>query len=112
MPLLKAFKTPTASISINIGKDSFILGETITGDVLVTSGEDFEANEIRVELVGVEKLRVGGEAIKGDGFETPETRLYSSRTAYIQRGGTIEYQMYNGQTKVSEKLRMSKGYSL
>jgi len=111
MPLLKAFKTPTASISINIGKDSFILGETITGDVLVTSGEDFEANEIRVELVGVEKLRVGGEAIKGDGFETPETRLYSSRTAYIQRGGTIEYQMYNGQTKVSEKLRMSKGYS-
>jgi len=111
LPLFKAFKTPNAAISINIGKDNFVLGETITGDVLVTSQEDFEAEETRVELVGVEKLKVGGEPIEGVGSETLETRIYSSQTSYTQRGDTIEYPMYKGQTKVSEKLRITKGYS-
>jgi len=109
LPLFKAFKAPNAAISLNIGKDNFVLGETIIGDVLVTSQEDFEAEEIRVELQGVEKMKVGGEPI--DASETLETRIYSSRTSYTQRGDTIEYPMYKGQTKLSEKLRINKGFS-
>jgi len=111
LPLFKAFKAPNASVSINIGKENFILGETITGDLLVTSQEDFEAEETRVELQGVEKLKVGGEAIEEEGSETLETRIYSSRSSYTQRGDTVEYPMYKGQTKVSEKSRVSKGFS-
>jgi len=111
LPLFKAFKAPNAAISINIGKDNFVLGETIAGDVLVTSQEEFEAEEIRVELGGVEKLKVGGEPIAEEGSETLETRIYSSRTSYTQRGDTMEYPMYKGQTKVSEKLRITKGFS-
>ncbi len=111
MPLFKAFKAPNAAVSINTGKDSFLLGETITGDLRVTSEEDVEAKEIRVELVGVEKLKVGGEAIEEEGSETLETRIYSSQTSYTQRGDTIEYPMYKGQTKLSEKLRVTKGFS-
>jgi len=94
-----------------MGKDNFVLGETISGDLLVTSQEDFEAEEIRVELQGVEKLKVGGEAIEEEGSETLETRIYSSRSSYTQRGDTVEYPMYKGQTRVSEKLRVSKGFS-
>jgi len=111
LPLFKAFKAPNASVSISISKDNFVLGETITGDLSVTSNEEFEANEVRVELQGVEKLKTGGEAIEEEGAETPETRIYSSMTSSVQRGDTVEYPMYKGQTKVSEKLRMTKGYS-
>lgn len=111
MPLFKAFKAPSASVSVNISKDNFVLGETITGDLLVTSQEDFEAEEIRAELQGVERLKTGGEPIEEEGAETLETRLYSSQSSYSQRGDTVEYPMHKGQTKVSEKLRISKGFN-
>jgi len=111
LPLFKAFKAPNATVSINIGKDNFVLGEAITGNLIVMSEEEFEADEIRVELQGVEKLKVGGEPIEEEGAETLETRIYSSRTSSTQRGDTIEYPMHRGQTKVSEKLRMTKGFS-
>ncbi len=110
MPLFKSFKAPNATISVNISKDSFTLGETINGDITVTSQEEFEAEEIRVELLGFERLKLGGEPIAG-ASETAETRLYSSRTAQTQSGTVREYTMYRGQVKVSGKLRIPNGYS-
>ncbi len=110
MPLLKSFRAPNASVSLNIDKDSFILGETLTGNLLVTSQEEFEAQEIRVELLGVERLRAGGEAIK-DAPETSETRLYSSTSTHTRRGSPREYLMYSGQTKISESLGITSGYN-
>ena len=110
MPLFKSFKAPNASITLNISKDNFNLGETITGELLVTSQEDFEADEIRTELVGIEKMRVGGEPLRG-ASETQETRLYSSSTPQTQSGTIREYFMYRGQTKVNQKLRVPNGYN-
>jgi len=110
LPLFKSLKAPHASVTINIGKDNFTLGETITGDLLVTSQEDFEATEIRVELQGNEKLRAGGEAIRGIS-ETQETRLYSTSAPQTQSGTTREYLMYRGQTKVNDKLRLANGFN-
>ena len=110
MPLFKSFKAPNASITLNISKDNFNLGETITGELLVTSQEDFEADEIRTELVGIEKMRVGGEPLRG-ASETQETRLYSSSTPQTQSGTIREYLMYRGQTKASQKLRVPNGYN-
>ena len=111
MPLFKAFKAPNATVSINIDKDKFVLGETIKGDLLLTSKEDFEAEDIRVELQGVEKLK--GEVIEegSETLETLETRIYSSTTSYTQRGDVTEYPMHKGQVKVSQKLKITKGYS-
>ena len=110
MPLFKSFKAPNASATLNISKDNYNLGETITGELLVTSQEDFEADEIRTELVGIEKMRVGGEPLKG-ASETQETRLYSSSTPQTQSGTIREYIMYRGQTKVSQKLKVPNGYN-
>jgi len=109
LPLFKSFKAPNATISVNISKDSFTPGETINGDLTVTSQEEFDAEEIRVELLGFERLKVGGEAIPG-ASETAETRLYSSQTAHTQSGTVREYAMYRGQVKVSNKLRIPSGF--
>ena len=110
MPLFKSLKAPSATIILNIAKDNFVLGETITGDLLVTSQEEFEADEIRVELQGVERLRTGGEAMVGVP-ETPETRLYSSTSSNTQSGTIRIYPMYNGRSKVNEKLRIPSNFS-
>jgi DNA-directed RNA polymerase subunit RPC12/RpoP len=95
---------------MNINKDSFALGETITGEITVASQDEFEADEIRVELVGNEKIRAGGEAIRGVS-ETPETRLYSTSRPQTQSGTMREYLMYRGQTKVSQKLTIGYGFN-
>lgn len=110
MPLFKSFKAPNASATLNISKDNYALGETITGELFITSQEDFEADEIRVELIGIEKMRVGGEPLKG-ASETQETRLYSSLTPQTQSGTIREYLMFRGQAKVSQKLRIPNGYN-
>ena len=110
MPLLKTFQAPKASLSINMAKDNYALGETITGELAFTSNEEFEAKEIRVELQGTERLRTGGEPIRG-ASETLETRLYSPRTTTVQKGTTIEYNMYNGQSKVNERFMVPRGFN-
>jgi hypothetical protein len=110
LPLLKTFQAPKASLSINIAKDNYALGETIAGELIFTSNEEFEAKEIRVELHGNERLRTGGEPIRG-ASETLETRLYSQRSTTVQKGTTVEYNMYNGQSKVNERFIVPRGFS-
>jgi len=110
LPLLKTFQAPKASLTLNIAKDSYVLGESITGDLVLSSDEEFEAKEIRVELYGVERLRSGGEPIRG-ASETLETRIYSPRTTTVQKGTTAEYSMHNGQSKISERFIVPRGFS-
>jgi len=110
LPLLKTFQAPKASLSINIAKDNFALGETITGDLIFSSDEEFEAKEVRVELHGAEQLRSGGEPIRG-ASETLETRIYSPRTTTVQKGTTVQYVMHNGQNKVKDRFMVSRGFS-
>ena len=110
MPLLKTFQAPKASLSINLAKDNYALGEIVTGDMIFTSDEEFEAKEARVELHGVEQLRSGGEPIRG-ASETLETRIYSPRTTTVQKGTTVHYVMYNGQSKVNDKFMVPRGFN-
>ena len=80
MPLFKALKAPSANVSVDIGKDDFIMGESISGRVLVTSDEEFEAKEVRVELLGVERWLTGDKIVEeyNSPEETLETRIYST----------------------------------
>ena len=110
MPLFKSFKAPNATISMNIGKDNFNFGETIEGTVNVASQEEFEADEIRVELLAFEKLRPGGGFIR-DAQENSETRMYSQLNQNTQASANVEYAMYRGQAKVSQKLRIPNGFN-
>lgn len=111
MGLFKGLKAPKAAISLSIDRDSFVLGEAILGNLAVTSEEDFEVEEIRVELEGIEKLRVRGETIPSDNSETAETRIYSSGRSYSQINDIMKFPMYKGKATASEKLRITKGFS-
>lgn len=95
MPLFKAFKALNATVSISTSKDQYALGETVEGEVLVASGEDFAAKEIRLELCGVERARMEGEAAEEEVEESAETRFYSPQDSYTERGDTIEYPMHD-----------------
>lgn len=51
--LLKRATKPKASVSITLSKDTVSLGKELSGTILVTSEEEFDADEIRVEVSGV-----------------------------------------------------------
>jgi len=120
LPLFKTSKAPNATISINTGKDDFVLEETITGDILVTSEEEFDAKEIMVELRGVVKSKIEERSYSGDMDEADNPIEGVSRAIgffapkifkKIKGKDTIDIPMYRAQTKVSEKLKITKGYS-
>ena len=110
MPLFKAFKAPKATISMNINKGNFALGETIEGTLTVAAQEEFIADEIRVELLAFERLKPGGGFIN-DNSESQETRLYSMPAQNAQKTPSVEYSMYRGQVKVSQKLNLGVGFN-
>ncbi|HKZ40434.1 MAG TPA: hypothetical protein VJ044_05690, partial [Candidatus Hodarchaeales archaeon] len=104
----KSFKAPKATIAMNISKNNFNLGETIEGTVNLASQEDFDADEIRIELVGFEKLRPGGGLIR-DNQENSETRMYSQPCQNAPASAIAEYVMHRGQTRVSQNRRILNG---
>jgi DNA-directed RNA polymerase subunit RPC12/RpoP len=76
----------------------------------VASQEDFEAEEIRVELVASERLRPGGGFVR-DNLENPDSRMYSPVNQNAPATANAEYVMYRGQTKVNQKSRIPVGFN-
>lgn len=108
--LFKSLRAPNGSISITIGKDNFSLGENIEGTLTVTSQEDFEAEEIRLELVAFERLRPGGGFIH-DNLENSESRMYSPINQNAPTSASVDYSMYRGQVKVNQRSRIPVGFN-
>ena len=54
MGLFKRLKTPKATISITLEKGEFSLRDPLTGTVNVSSYEDFDVDEIRIEFEATE----------------------------------------------------------
>ena len=119
MPQFKESKAPDATISINIDKDNFVIGETITGNILVTSEEEFDAKEIRVEIQGVVKSKIEERSSSEDDEADNPIEGVSRAVGFlapkifkkIKGKDTIDIPMFKEQTKVGEKLKITKGYS-
>lgn len=111
MPLFKAFKGANASVSIATSKDAFTLGESVEGDLIVSSQEDLTAKEVRLELRGVERTREGEGGGETEATESLETRFYSPQNEYTQRGNTIEYPMHKERRRLTGELRIAPGAS-
>lgn len=51
------FTSPNASVTLQLSKNSFTLGENIEGTLKATSNEDFDCTEIRLEFQCAEKKK-------------------------------------------------------
>jgi len=51
------FTSPNASVTLQLSKNSFALGENIEGTLKATSNEDFDCTEIRLEFQCAEKKK-------------------------------------------------------
>jgi len=74
VPLFKVFSAPKATITITPSKGSFVVGETITGTVSVYPQEAFACDEIRAELIGVERITGRLQDFGG----SADTRIYGA----------------------------------
>jgi hypothetical protein len=50
MGFLSALKAPKATIAVQLGKDTFSLKEPLQGNINVSSSEEFDVDEVRIEL--------------------------------------------------------------
>ena len=115
--LFKGFRAPNATMSISLLPNEFPTGGTVSGRLLLTSDEEFEASEIRVELEGLEILRAAGDAISeniDDAKETRETRFYSEigkPISWSTKGDASEekYQMCKEKIVLARNVSMPKG---
>ena len=95
---------PNANVSLTLSQTAFVQGQEVTGSILVSSGEEFDVTELRVELEDIEITRANyQERVKVDGKEevvkgTAEeyTTLFSEKTSvsgsvHITQGFTGEY---------------------
>ena len=103
--LFKSLRAPNVKISLSTNKDTFNPGESIKGSLTVSSQEDFEADEIRVELVAVERLRPGGGFVR-DNWENSDSRMYSPMNQDASKSSNAEYEMYRGRVIVSRECRV------
>ena len=103
-----------ATVSIALSTGGVTVGGKISGHLILTSEEDFEAAEVRLELDGVEKCMMGNggvwEGPGDDAMETPETRLYSPDLDPIRSDGSgMEFQMCKEKRVIGQNVRVAKG---
>jgi DNA-directed RNA polymerase subunit RPC12/RpoP len=109
LPFFKALSPPKASVAIELSKGEYALGETLDGAILVTSQEDFDVQEIRVDVLGRERIR--GTLLDYSGDE--KTRIYSpiTSTAGAERPTQLDLLMHSNPVAVSGALKVTNGYS-
>ncbi|MEM2341832.1 MAG: hypothetical protein QXX94_04995 [Candidatus Bathyarchaeia archaeon] len=56
--LIKKITPPKVSLSLNLSKSTYFLGENIEGELIVSSNEDFDADEVRCEFKCDESMKV------------------------------------------------------
>lgn len=113
MGLLRGLRAPSATMSINLSSGEFPAGGKLSGQLILTSNEEFEATEIRLELLGIEYVEAAeGSVLEGGVFdatnETRETRIYSNSDPEGSGNG-VRFEMCNQRTVVSKKVGVPAG---
>jgi hypothetical protein len=79
---LGRFKAPNATISVTLDKQAFNLNEPMTGNLSVSSSEEFDADELRIEL-WVTEWTTATET-KGSGSEA--RKVTAEQNAELHKG--------------------------
>jgi len=89
---------PKARVSLKLGKNTYMLGEDLKGSLNVTSEEEFDATELRVELRCVERKRK-------QKYEWDEEKRREELKEYWETAT-----LHSADVKVSEGLHLTPGY--
>ena len=108
MPFFKALSPPRANVTIELSKGKYTLGEALDGAILVTSQEEFDIQEIRVDAIGRERIKGTLLDYAGD----QQTRIYSpvNSQAGTARPAQIDLLMHSNPVPVSGPLKVPVGY--
>lgn len=98
MGFLNRLKTPKATISITMEKNENSLMEPLAGTFNVSSTEEFDADEIRVELWVSEFTRATGKVDLGGG---------NRKTVTLQQ----DNKLHNGKVAVAGRMRITEGFN-
>ena len=92
------FTKPEASVSLTIPKSTFELGEDLKGAIVVSSQEEFDATEVRVELRCVEKKK-------------REKWEYDDRGRKVHRTYWDQAKLHSANPKASGTLHLTSGFN-
>ncbi len=97
MGIFSRLKAPKGTISVTLDKGEYSLKEPLTGKINVSAAEDFEIDEVRLEIWVSEFTRASqSQNIEG-----------TTRTVTAQQDNTI----HSGKTTVSGRMHASNGFS-
>jgi len=82
MGFLDRFKAPKATISVTLDKQAFNLNEPMTGKLSVSSSEEFDADELRIEMWVIEWTKATEK--KGSGNEA--RNVTAEQNAELHKG--------------------------
>jgi len=104
----KSLSPPKANITIELGKAEYALGDTVEGSVLLISQEAFDVQEIRVDLIGRERIKGTLLDFSGD----PQTRIYGQLGAQAgtARPTQMDLLMHSNPIPVSGAAKIPSGY--
>lgn len=97
MGLFKRFKAPKATVSVTLDKQAFKRDEPMTGTLSVSSSEEFDADELRIELWVTEWTRAKGSVRVDD-----ETRIVT-----VEQKATL----HQGKNAVAGRMHITKGFN-
>lgn len=97
MGLFGRFKAPKGTVSVTLDKGEYSLREPLTGKINVSAAEDFDMDEVRLEIWVNEFTRASQSQDIGG----------TTRTVTAQQDNTL----HNGKTTVSGRMHASNGVS-
>jgi len=108
LSFFKALSPPKANVTVDLSKGEYALGEKLEGSIQVTSQEDLEVQEIRVDIIGRERIRGTLLDFAGD----QKTRIYSpiNSQAGTARSAQLDLLMHSNPVPVSGPLKVPNGY--
>jgi len=97
MGLFGKFKAPKATVSVTLDKGEYSLREPLTGKINVSAAEDFDIDEVRLEIWVNEFTRASQSQNIGG----------TTRTVTAEQDNTI----HKGKTTVAGRMHASSGFN-
>jgi len=97
MGVLNRFKAPKATMSVTLDKQAFNLNEPMTGKLSVSSSEEFDADELRIELWVIEW--------------TKATEKKDSGSDAITVTAEQNAELHKGKVSVAGRMKITDGFN-